>query len=334
MSSIIKRGEGWQAQVCVSGFRRAKTFPTKSEARRWAAAQESARHAPIPPEGRMTLAQAADRYDRERRAPSGSPTGKHVRYSGLEDQQICNISVRAVEASRDHWLAEATPQTAARYLNSLKGVLSWAKKKRWIPENPGRGVTVSGAIKLRERVPTQADFEALCDAAGWHEGEVPKSSRALVLAAFRLSMLTGMRGGEILAIEPEWIDGAVLRLPAEATKSRRSREVALGPSAQALLNSVLSLGFRPRIFGIRNGVKQAAFVAMREKAGLGETRDSEGRVVREALHFHDARAYFVTWCAQHGVGIAECCRQVGHSSTKMLMRYYRGAASDLAAKLM
>ena len=333
MPSIIKRGEGWQAQVCVSGFRRAKTFATKTEARRWAAAQESARHAPIPPEGRMTLAKAAERYDRERRAPGNSPTGKHIRYSGLADQQICNISVRAIENCRDQWISETSPQTAARYLNSLKGVLSWAKKKRWIPENPGRGVTVSGAIKLRERVPTESDFEALCEVAGWHEGEIPKSSRALVLAAFRLSMLTGMRGGEILAIEPEWIDGAVIRLPAEATKSRRSREVALGPAAQALLKSVMALGLRPRVFGVSGSAKQAAFVAMREKAGLGDVKDSEGRIVREALHFHDARAYFVTWCSQHGIGIAECCRQVGHSSTKMLMRYYRGAASDLAAKL-
>lgn len=334
MATYKKTTKGWQAQVCVSGYRKAKTFSTKTEARRWAAAQELAQHGEIPPEGRMTLLEAAVMRERLRRAPAAAKTECTIRGSGLSEKKLCAITARDIESCRDKLQERMTPVSASRYLADVKAVLSWAHKKHWIPEDPGRGVTVAGAQKQRDRVPTAEEFDALCVAAGWREGELPETLDALTVAAFRMSMLTGMRGGEILAIEQSWIDGSVIHLPAAATKARRARDVALGPAAKRLLDMIVGMGFRPRVWGLSASAKIEHFGDIRARAGLGEVIDSEGRVVREALHFHDARAYFVTWCAQHGVGIAECCRQVGHSSTKMLMRYYRGSAADLVAKLL
>lgn len=334
MATFRKTTRGWQAQVCVTGYRKAKAFETKSEARRWAAAQELGKHGQIPLEGRMTLLEAAAVRDRARKAPAAAKTACTIRASGLAEKKLCAISARDIEACRDRLLERMTPVSASRYLADVKAVLSWAHKKHWIPEDSGRGVTVAGGQKLRDRVPTAQEFEALCQAADWREGELPATLDALTVAAFRMSMLTGMRGGEILAIETSWIDGNVVHLPAAATKARRARDVALGPAAKALLDLIVGLGVRPRVWGLSGSAKIEHFGEIRARAGLGEVIDSEGRVVREALHFHDARAFFVTWCAQHGVGIAECCRQVGHASTKMLMRYYRGSAADLASKLL
>ena len=42
MATFLKRGDKWQAQTCIRGRRKAKTFDTKAEARRWAVAQEAA----------------------------------------------------------------------------------------------------------------------------------------------------------------------------------------------------------------------------------------------------------------------------------------------------
>lgn len=251
----------------------------------------------------------------------------------LASKRLCDITRRDVESYRDSLLGRVARPSAARYLADIKTVFSYAVSKHWLKESPAAKVTVKGAVVLRERVPTEEEFHALEEAADWHEGEPPETTAALVVAAFRFAMYTGMRGGEILQIEPAWIDGMVIHLPAAATKTRKGRDVALGSSAVKLLGDVMALGFRPRVFGLTVNTKKERFQALRDAAGLGEVRDSEGRLLKAALHFHDSRAAFVTWAAQNGISIQEACRQVGHTTPAMLMRYYRGAAKDLAGKL-
>ena len=41
MSTILKRGDKYQAQVCIAGQRFAKTFAKLSDARRWALTREA-----------------------------------------------------------------------------------------------------------------------------------------------------------------------------------------------------------------------------------------------------------------------------------------------------
>lgn len=334
MATIIKRAAGWQAQTCVKGVRRARTFATKGEAKRWAAETELAAETGVAPEARKTFCEIAELAFAARRSGKSARDGlSMLRSCELSGKRICDITQRDVEAYRDSCLARVSRASAARYLADIKTVFSYAVAKHWLERSPAASVTVKGAAVLRDRVPTEEEFHALEDAAGWREGEPPIGSRALVVAAFRFAMLTGMRGGEILKIEPSWIDGAVVHLPAAATKTRKGRDVALGPSAVKLLHDVMALGFRPRVWGIGADAKKDHFVALRNAAGLGEVRDSEGRVLKVALHFHDSRAAFVAWAAQNGISIQEACRQVGHTTPAMLMRYYRGAAKDLAGKL-
>lgn len=56
MATFLKRGDKWQAQTCIRGRRKAKTFDTKAEARRWALAQEAADKSGFIPESLMTFA--------------------------------------------------------------------------------------------------------------------------------------------------------------------------------------------------------------------------------------------------------------------------------------
>ena len=59
MATFLKRGDKWQAQTCIRSRRKAKTFDTKAEARRWALAQEAADKSGFIPESLMNRHRSA-----------------------------------------------------------------------------------------------------------------------------------------------------------------------------------------------------------------------------------------------------------------------------------
>ena len=93
------------------------------------------------------------------------------------------------------------------------------------------------------------------------------------------------------------------------------------------------------MFGLAHATREALWGKIRDKAGLGAVRDSKGRVIREALRFHDGRATFATWAAMPGpdgaprMDVLALARQLGHRDLKMLQRYYRPTAAQLASRL-
>ena len=79
---------------------------------------------------------------------------------------------------------------------------------------------------------------------------------------------------------------------------------------------------------------------IRDRAGLGPELDSQGRVIREGLNFHDSRATFATWAASPDpktgaprLDLLSLARQTGHKNLKMLQRYYRPKSEDIAKRL-
>lgn len=65
MSTILKRGDKYQAQVCIAGQRFAKTFAKLSDARRWALAREAEAEEGFARNSRAPLSDAIERYRRE-----------------------------------------------------------------------------------------------------------------------------------------------------------------------------------------------------------------------------------------------------------------------------
>ncbi|MFR3028908.1 MAG: hypothetical protein ACLTLW_07015, partial [Sutterella wadsworthensis] len=65
MSTIFKRGDKYQAQVCIAGQRFAKTFAKLSDARRWALAREAEAEEGFARNSRAPLSDAIERYRRE-----------------------------------------------------------------------------------------------------------------------------------------------------------------------------------------------------------------------------------------------------------------------------
>lgn len=172
-----------------------------------------------------------------------------------------------------------------------------AVSQGWLKENPLRKVKFPRSDPHRTRIPTEEEYQRLCAAAHWKDTEPPVNSYQRTVAAFRFSMLTGMRKGEIVKIERSWIDGSVIHLPAEAAKTAVGRTVAMGVEARRLLGLILSLGFSPCVWGINTLTLPGEFIKLKRRAGIRAITDSAGRELQADLHFHDARAYFCTWAA-------------------------------------
>ena len=89
-----------------------------------------------------------------------------------------------------------------------------------------------------------------------------------------------MRAGEILKLEHSWIDGRVIHLPADATKTSTRRDVALSLDAARLIDLAIKAKktTSPKIFeGLTDKNRDALWRKARDRAGLGPLRDSQGR---------------------------------------------------------
>ena len=221
--------------------------------------------------------------------------------------------------------------------------MSYARKLDLLENNPLEGVKWPQAPEHRERVASEEEQEAIILAAGWDGKTPPLNSTQLTALAFILSCRTGMRAGEILAIEKSWIDGNVIHLPAPATKTNSRRDVALSSDAKRLLDLVIQSknDDSPRVFSrLSDTRRDALWRKLRDRAGLNEIRDSAGNVIIEGLNFHDGRATFATWAASPDpktgaprLDVLALARQTGHKNIKMLMKYYRASAEDIAKRL-
>ena len=342
MSTLIRRGNRWQAQVSVNGVRAAKTFNLRSDALKWARTMELEPLQPVTREGRMTLVQLLLAY---REAKASQLRLSFIDRHPIGAMQISQIKAQDIDAFLDSRLEapgrqgriiQATSLDQIR--RTLRGAFGFAVKRGWIAENPCKTVHARASYQFRERVPTDEEYERLKQAAYWDGSSYPLTLAQKAVAAFRFSMLTGMRAGEICAIESSWIAGRVIHLPAEATKTKTGRAVALSTEALALLETMLTADLTP-VWGITNTQRNTAFCRIRNMAGLGDVRDSAGRLIQSALHFHDARAYFCTWAASRGengrprLEPFELARQLGNQSLTMTMRYYRLTPDEIAKKL-
>ncbi len=352
MATIRQRGEKYQAQICCAGHRLSKTFSTLRDAKRWAATKEAELLEGYSPGSRSPVADFFDAYckfyeSRVKKPRHALYVFGYLRRDPISELPIFSVTSKDVEA----WIerrrtipSEATGKivtesTIRRQLDMLSGFFRWAVDQELIKENPCHSVRRPDNSGLRERIASPQEIEQLKIAAGWEEGTVPRTVTARVCAAFVFACCTGMRSGEIVRIEKEWIRGNTLWIPLEATKTERFRKIALSKRALAILDDVKAMGFSPAIWGVEDAQRDALFRKIRDRAGLGEVRDSEGRLIEAALHFHDSRATFCTWAASPGpdgaprLDVMSLARQTGHANVRMLMRYYRPDVSTFSDRL-
>lgn len=352
MATFRHRGDKVQAQVFCAGHRLSKTFSTLREAKRWATSKEIELHEGFSPGSRKKLGEFFDDFCKVYETRVKKPRHAlyvfgYIKRDPLSEIPIFSVKQKDIEA----WMERrrttpsestgkiVTESTIRRQLEMLSGFFRWAVEKGLIKENPCASVRRPQGSGLRERVASSDEIEQLKIAANWEEGTIPRTITARVCAAFVFACCTGMRSGEIVRIERQWIRGNTLWIPLEATKTERFRKIALSKRALGILDDVMAVEFEPAIWGVTDAQRDALFRKIRDKAGLGEVRDSEGRLIEAALHFHDSRATFCTWAASPGpdgsprLDVMSLARQTGHANVKMLMRYYRPDVSTFSDRL-
>lgn len=341
MAFILKKDSGYAVRYAAADKTwHQKSFRTKVEARRFLAEQE------LSPEVRSSslrfselLIRYRDNVTRHKRGVRNETLriNAMLRHP-LAEKSVAKMTHKDIEAyivSR-----KVAPATVRRELTLLSAVFNDAVRQGLMKDNPMRGVVRPREPEHRERIASEEDIARLLEAASWDGASIPESATQLVVAAFLLSCRTGMRSGEMMMIEEAWIDGRVIHIPAAATKTDSRRDIALSSEALRILNLVRAAGRRPKIFGINAASRDVLWRKVRDRAGLGPVVDSEGRMIREGLNFHDGRATFCTWAASPDprtgaprLDVLALARQTGHKNLKMLQRYYRATAEEIAERL-
>jgi integrase len=197
--------------------------------------------------------------------------------------------------------------TAARVVELLGGIYSWAEKRDLVAgPNPAHGVeTARGEAK--DRVLSNVELQALGKALNANQARVP-----MVVAAVRLIALTGLRREEACALRWGEIDAAACCLRLEMTKTGRSTR-PIGRAAREFLCSLPQLS-EEWVFPNRAGTGRAEL-----KAAIAELFDAAG--LKDARS-HDLRRTFGSVAADEGYSDATISELLGHSRRGVTQRHY------------
>lgn len=320
MASIQKHKRGWRAQVAVKGNRRSKVFPTRQEARDWAAGEEIRLRGGAKAAAAVTFGEVMERYARE-----VSPTKRGHRWEEIRllryardpigRHRMADLTPQHFADWRDARLAAVAPGTVLREMTLLRSVLMQAQRE-WglIDRNPMEGVRRPAAPAARERLPTDDEIEALRIAAGEDLG----NATARAFHAFQFACETAMRAGEICGLTWDRVDldERVARL--DRTKNGTARNVPLSSAAVQMLHD---LPPARTVFDLSSRQLDSLWRKLRDRAGV------------EGLTFHDSRAAALTRLSRK-LDVLSLARVSGHRDVNLLLRvYYRESAADLAKRL-
>ena len=137
----------------------------------------------------------------------------------------------------------------------------------------------------------------------------------------RLLVLTGCRKGEVTKLRWSEVDGDTLAL---ADSKTGPRKVCLNPQARAVLDRQ-PRGPGPYVFPSPDSPDRPrcsdlrVWSKVRREAGIEDVR------------LHDLRHNFASWAVMNNVPVPVVSRLLGHSSTKMTLRYVHLADRDVRA---
>lgn len=319
MASIIKHKRGFRAFIDRKGIRKSKVFPTRQEAKDWAAREEYKIANGAKVAAKMRLADLFDRYAREVSPSKRGHRWEVIRLEKLAreigDRQLGDLEPKHFAEWRDERLLSVSPGSVRREMGLLGSVLRHAREE-WglMHDNPLKGVRKPSEPPARDRLPTQDEIERMRHVAG----DDLSTATVRTLHAFLFACETGMRAGEIVGLTWDCVDldGRVAHLP--MTKNGHARDVPMTKDAVSLLEML------PRTdpcFGLSSQQLDALFRSIKDKACI------------DGLTFHDSRAYALTKLSRK-VDVLTLAKISGHRDLRILLqRYYRESASDIAKRL-
>lgn len=303
MGSISKRPDGsYRAYARVDNKRKSKVFGRKGDARAWLEATEKK----LGSDAGKSLFDAFDRYESSYSSQKKGARWESVRLGlfrrQFKDVPLLDVSRSTIAEWRDARLQEVSGSTVRREFNLLSAVFAAALYEwEWITENPCKGVKRPPAAQPRDRVFTPKEIRIIAKALPPVAGN-----------AFLFAIETGMRAGEITAIEKKHRRGRILTIP--DSKTGASRKVPLSKKAQDILDEVGGE------FQITSGSLSTLFLRTMKKLDVPHGT------------FHDTRHTAITRLSKK-LDPLELARVVGHKNVNQLLAYYNPSTESLADKL-
>lgn len=319
MASILKHSKGWRAQVARGGVRKSKVFPTRQEAKDWAAQVEAEILDGKTVTADMLFGEVMERYARERSPGKRGGRWEMIRLEKIGRDKLARVKLSNLSATdfadwRDRRMREVAQGSVRREMQLLNTVLTVAVKEwRLLPEHPMANVKKPSKPLPRDRLPTWREIRRLRYAAG---SDLNRAT-ARAFWAFAFAMRTAMRAGEICHLEWRDVDLTKQVARLRMTKNGHPRTVPLSSKAVAMLQA---LPHADPVFGLTTQNLDALF------------RKIKGRALVDGLHFHDSRAAAIGKLSKR-LDILELARVVGHRDLGMLQVYYRTTPEDLAKRL-
>lgn len=206
-----------------------------------------------------------------------------------------------------HSYSATAPGGANRTLDVLRQILSHAVTCGLVRSNPACGVKRNPRLKPT-RFLSRTEIRRLHKALDSHRGRGSGRQQADII---RLLLLTGCRRGELVTLRWSEVQGDVLRLRDAKTGPRT---VFLNSPARALL--------------VRQPRTESAYVfpSRQNPAGSRSPELSLWRKIRkqarlEDVRLHDLRHTFASYAVMRGVSLPVVSRLLGHSNTRMTLRY-------------
>jgi len=250
----------------------------------------------------------------------------------------------AARAKKGEPMREVSPATLAKHLRQLGACLEAAISEGYAERNPVRELHKTARPKVAKSKPAYYTDDEL--ARLWPE----LAERPMYAALCKAAVLTGLRFGELAALE--WDDVDLLNrelhvgkaytpgIGVTPPKSGEARTIDLTPQAAALFESWLAesgsdgLVFEREEGGHLHGdyTRRSVLYPALERAGVPRV----GERGRER-DFHSFRHTFARVALEHGAEITWVQKQLGHSSITLTVDLYgswaRSAEKAQAEKL-
>jgi len=214
--------------------------------------------------------------------------------------------------------SKASAWTARMYRLALGAIFERAKTWGHVLENPWRKVAKPRPPEVLPVFFTREEFKTL-------RGKiVDRDFRDLVTVA----ALTGLRSGELRAMEWDWLDLSRRTLTVKnsehfKTKSKRTRVVPLCDEALTVLVGRRERTKSPPVFTRGGRVLTESYVSHAFKKVV------DAAELPSRLHFHSLRHTFASWLVQDGVSLYQVARLLGHSSTAVTEIYAHLVPQDM-----
>lgn len=226
-------------------------------------------------------------------------SAKHL-IAFLGPRRLDEVTSWEIERYRSRRLGQgAAVATVNLELALLKHMLGFAVRRGYLSKNPSREVKLGRVEDRPFRILSEVEEDALLAQAG-------PGFRALLVVALR----TGLRRGELLALEWRDVDTLRAQLVVRQSKSGRVRHVPLEGDALLALSALAREG--ERVFPY---------------AGVDASKVNRelARAVRLSgippLRFHDLRHTFASRLVMAGVDLPAVQELLGHSSIATTRKY-------------